>query len=596
MVIRDIPAYKYLVKHDSNRYLIIAFLIFGLGVIVSVINWQVVEHRTHTSNVDKYHQELNQSRLIVTSALDQYSVLLDDGTGLLTVYGDNVGQAQWLAFFKSQDLVDNYPGIDGVNFAEYITNDQLPNYLNTMVAQGEPSFSITPAGARNVYVPITYLGYVSPVSLQALGLDQFANSTRRVAIMQALDSGMLSMSGRITSVAFRKGQSSFLIYKPIYNGPSATQAERQSSIFGFVYAGINSSTFFNSLLSRYSGPGVAIQIYDGRAAGNSLLYESPEFTTRFKHIADPLSSDVDVRFGGQLWHIRVVISQDLIEAGSNQSALSALLGGVVASLVLAGTLWYFTYYRDRKFFWQKQMEVQAAKNELLSLASHQLRTPATIVKQYLGVLLQNYAGDITEQQRSIIQIAYDSNEHQLKIANQFLDAARLESGRIKLNPKELVLNDLLQEVVDEQRQIARQRRQKIIYKSPKRTYKFRGDPKYLPMVFENLLSNAIKYSKRGSKIGVSLSRSGSTLHVCVSDSGVGIPQEEQAGIFDKFTRTSNKENIGRDGTGIGLYLVKQIIGLHSGDIQVESTLGKGSKFTVILPTEGDQKPPRGKTP
>ena len=595
MAIRNRLHFKYSGRHGGNQYLVVAILVFVLGVVASVINWHVVRQRADASNAIKYRQELNESKLIITSTLGQYSVLLDDGTGLLSVYGDNINQAQWLDFFQSQDLVDNYPGITGVNFAEYVPAAQVPSYLSTIAAQGEPNLTITPAGTRSAYAPITYIGYVSPVSLQVLGFDQLSTPVRKAALLEALNSGTISVSGKLTSMAYHKGQPAFIITKPVYNGPSATEAQRQSSIYGFVYAGVDSNTFFSALLSRYTGPGVAVQIYDGSATSGNLMYESPNFAARLRQIANPLSSTVTITFGGQVWHIRVILAQALVQAGSNQSALNALLGGLVISLAAGGLLWYFTYYRDRKLFWQKQMEVQAAKNELLSLASHQLRTPATIVKQYLGTLLQNYGGDITEQQRHIIQVAYDSNEHQLRIANQFLDAARLESGRIRLAPKELLLNDVLQEVIEEQRQIAKGRRQKIIYKKPKRPYTYFGDPKYLPMVFENLISNAIKYSKRGSEITVSLYKSGSVIYVRVSDHGMGIPKEEQADIFDKFTRTSNKENIGRDGVGIGLYLVKQVVSLHGGDIKVESTLGAGSKFTVILPPRNKVKTARGKT-
>jgi signal transduction histidine kinase len=231
------------------------------------------------------------------------------------------------------------------------------------------------------------------------------------------------------------------------------------------------------------------------------------------------------------------------------------------------------------------MEVQAAKDELLSLASHQLRTPATIVKQYLGVILQNYSGDITKAQREIIQTAYDSNERQLEIANQFLNAARFDSGRIELDNKDVTLNDILFDVVTEQRKIAKTRKQKIVFSDPKKRYKIKGDSKYLPMVFENLLSNAIKYSKQNTEINIRLHKAAGNVYVDIIDQGMGISEDEQLEVFEKFSRASSELNAGRNGTGIGLYLTKQIVDLHGGDIKIESVLGKGSKFTVILPLE-----------
>ena len=576
MAVSNIPGYKYLVKHNSASYLVIVILIFALGTTISFINWHDVRTREYNTNISKYDEDLNASKSIVTNGLNQYSLLLDDGSSLLAVNSNNITQSQWLSFFQAYNLAYDYPGVDAVNFAQYVTSSQLPSFLSNLSNQGITNFSINPSGNRNVYVPTTYVGYISSVTLPAaLGLDQLSTPVRAEAVNQALTSGNVTMSGKITSIAIHKGQPAFLIYKPVFKGPFETLAERQSSIYGFVYVAVDSNTFFNALLGNYINQDTAIQVYDGSIKTNNLLYQTPDFASRIKHISQPIYSTVNIFFGGRIWYIRVITARSIILAGSNQTALIELLTGIVISFIIASIIWYFTYYRDRKVFWQRQMEVQSAKDELLSLASHQLRTPATIVKQYLGVILQNYSGEITDQQRSIIQTAYDSNERQLEIANQFLSAARLDSGRIKLSSELISLNTILDEVVSEQQKIAKTRRQKIVFSNPKKKYKIEGDPKYLAMVFENILSNAIKYSKQSTEINVSIHKKGNNIEIIIIDQGMGISPEEQQGVFDKFTRASSDVNAGRNGTGIGLYLAKQIIDLHGGDIKVESALGKG---------------------
>jgi two-component system OmpR family sensor kinase len=585
MDLSKLPGFKYLVKNHSTSYLVIILLLFAVGSVISIVNWGNIKSRANHASINKYVEELNQSKSVITQSLNQYSLLLDDGTSLLAANNNNVNQNQWLTFFKSYNLANNYPGVDAVSFGQYVMGNQLAGYLSNLTSQGQPNFTITPPGSRNVYVPVTYIGYVSPTSLQAMGYDQFSNPVRRAAILQAINSGKVTMSGIVSLVAVNKGQSAFLIYKPVYSGQPSTQDERQSSIFGFTFIAVNSNDFFHALLSRYMGPGIAIQIYDGKTSSSNLLFETTNYGNSIKHIASPVSSLVAISYGGQTWNIKVIIARRLLLSSESQSSVLDLIAGITISALAAGVLWYFTYYRERKIYWHQQKEVQAAKDELLSLASHQLRTPATIVKQYLGILLQNYSGALTKQQRKVVKTAYDSNERQLEIANQFLDAARLDSGRIALNIKPVVLNNVIDQVVSDQQKLAKGHQQKVIFNKPKRSYKIKGDPKYLAMVFENLINNSIKYSKPRTNIDVAMSRSGSDIYITVNDHGIGITPDDISIIFEKFSRATNEQNAGGNGTGIGLYLANQIVNLHKGSISVESTPGKGSKFTVKLPTK-----------
>ncbi|HEY1645895.1 MAG TPA: CHASE domain-containing protein [Candidatus Saccharimonadales bacterium] len=585
MTVRNLPGFKYLRNNVGVSYLVIIILAFILGTVISIVNWRYTETRSNNTLITRYDQELNQSKLIINSSLNQYSLLLDDGTSLLAVNDNSITQTQWLNFFQTYSLTNKYPGVDAVSFAQYVPVSDLPNYLSNLANQGRANFVITPAGNRSVYAPVTDIGYISPTSLSAMGFDELSNPIRAKAVNEALDSGQIAMSGKISLIAVNKGQPAFIIYKPVYSGSSSTLAERQSSIYGFVFIAVNAQEFFSSLLSQYTGPGVAIQIYDNSFKPSDLYYETPNYNKAIHDISAPIESRVNVMYGGRNWDIKVVIAKSSLLSGIGQPATPDLLLGLGLSLLISLILWYFTYYRVRKIFWQNQQEVAFAKDELLSLASHQLRTPATIVKQYLGILLQDYGGSVTRQQRRIIKTAYDSNEKQLEIANQFLNAARLGSGRIVLSKEAVEVGELIQEVVSEQRKIAKSRQQRIIYVKPKRAYRLESDPKYLPMVFENLLTNAIKYSKRRTKITVSVRRSGQEVLVGVRDQGMGISEEELLIVFDKFSHASNEKDTDVGGTGIGLYLAKLIADMHGGSITVKSTVGKGSEFTVHLPIE-----------
>lgn len=549
---------RFTSARSSFFYLEIIILVFIVGIFLSFLYWHNIEKSTENANIIKYQQRLEASKSIIVNGLDQYALLLDDGTSLLSADNYTTTQAEWLAFFQSYGLTTNYPGVDAVSFSRYVNN------------------------GGSISAPVTFIGYISPASLTVMGHDQMTNPIEAAAITRSIDTGNISMSAKLRLSTINNDQASFFIYKPIFNGPSQTLAQRQSSVYGFVYAAISSNALFDRLLGEYLNSNLAVEAYDSTINPNNLLYQSPKYTTVIQQMHSPIFSTLNVDFGGRNIALRIATSSKLIYQ-NNGASDNSLFIGIAVSLVASVFVWYFTFYRERKLYWEKQVEVQSAKDELLSLASHQLRTPATIVKQYLGILLQNYAGEITPQQMKIIQTAYDSNEHQLEIANRFLSAARIGSGQITLSKEELSLPDLVEKVVLEQKKIAGKRRQKIVFKKPKRELIIEGDSKYLPMVFENLINNAIKYSKRQSTIDVKLQRVGPNAVFSVKDQGIGIASDELPDIFDKFTRASNAQQRQEIGTGVGLYLAKHVTDLHNGSISASSTIGKGTEFTVNLP-------------
>lgn len=583
MQLRDIPGLKYIVRNNSYGYLAVVFLLFVLGSAISLLFWHNINIQTEKAQIIKYQQQLNGSKSIIIQSLNQYSLLLDDGTSLLNLTNNNVSQAQWLTFFQSYNLPSNYPGVDAVSFSRYVPAADLSQYLSSMSSQGYPNLSIVPNTPMKAYAPVSLIGYVSPNSMKAMGYNQLSNPMEAAAINEAIKTSSMTMSGKINLFDINDGQPSFIIFKPVFAGPSSTKAERASSIYGFVYVAVTARSFFNGMFGRYLNSNLALRVYDRNMAPSHLIYQSPKYASVIKRMNGPIYSGIHVSFGKYPWYLRIVTNKAVLQSRDGQPSYNVLIIGVALSAVLALLVWYFTYYRERKLYWEKQAEIQAAKDELLSLASHQLRTPATIVKQYLGILLQNYGGTIPKKQQKIIQTAYDSNERQLEIANQFLNAARLGSGRIVINRQRLSLSDVTEQVVTDHQKLAAKRQQKLVFTQPKRPIYVEADPRYIPMVIENLINNAIKYSKSRSTISVKLKRDAHNAIISVKDQGIGIAEEDLPKIFDKFSRATNVQNMEQIGTGIGLYLVKQVTEMHEGNISVKSQLNKGTEFNVYIP-------------
>ncbi len=233
----------------------------------------------------------------------------------------------------------------------------------------------------------------------------------------------------------------------------------------------------------------------------------------------------------------------------------------------------------------EEVRLDQAKTEFIALASHQLRTPATAVKQYLNMLLEGYAGKLTESQLAFIATANEGNERQLKIINDILKVAAADSGDMVLERRKTELGKLIQSVVDEEMPKIIKSRQRLLFKQPTRPVYASIDPHIFRMVLENLIDNAHKYTYPDKTIEVTLTSGGATNIISIRDEGVGISMTDAKRLFQKFVRLESTLSVSAGGTGLGLYWVKKVLELHDASIAVESQVGKGTVFSITLPME-----------
>lgn len=229
------------------------------------------------------------------------------------------------------------------------------------------------------------------------------------------------------------------------------------------------------------------------------------------------------------------------------------------------------------------LELNRAKDEFISLASHQLRTPATGVKQFLGMLVEGYGGDLSETQKRFAEKAYESNERQITIVNDLLKVAQVDAGKVTLKKEKIALDSLILNVLEEQRSKFAEREQKVSFENEINRLKVPVDAKHYRMAIENIVDNASKYTEPGKDIEVRVYRDGDYAVTRVKDRGVGIPKGDLSRIFNKFTRVENQLSALVGGSGLGLYWCKKIIELHGGRIDVASSVGKGTAFIVSVP-------------
>lgn len=229
-------------------------------------------------------------------------------------------------------------------------------------------------------------------------------------------------------------------------------------------------------------------------------------------------------------------------------------------------------------------ELDKAKSEFLSIASHQLRTPISALKGYLSMILEGDFGKVPNNISKVLGDLFESASRLARLINIFLNVSRIESGRLKLEKHPLEISEMIESVIKELRNQAEQKGLKLTYKKPKQKLPMvLADSDKLREVILNLIDNSIKYTPKGS-VTTSVEFDDKELRFIVEDTGIGIDPVEAKGLFRKFVRGSGVAQIHTGGSGLGLFIAQKIIKEHGGSVWAESEgKGKGSKFQFVIP-------------
>ena len=237
----------------------------------------------------------------------------------------------------------------------------------------------------------------------------------------------------------------------------------------------------------------------------------------------------------------------------------------------------------------KEREIDQAKTELVSLASHQLRTPLSAINWYAEMLIGQEVGALTDKQREYLQKLAEANHRMIELVNSLLNVSRIDLGTFAVEPTPIDFASIGRSVLSELESQVQAKHLELTVNHDPNLPSISADPKLVRIVFQNLLSNAVKYTPPGGKITLSLSLVPPNLLITVADTGYGIPVAQQSKIFTKLFRADNIRDKEAEGTGLGLYIVKSIIEVSGGQIEFDSLEGKGTTFRVTMPLSGMPK-------
>ncbi len=541
-----------------QNYLTMAAVISLLVVAAGVVTAYVFSSNLSTqAEIERTNLRTQQSEALTTYIQERaasYEQILLSASGLVKVSGlDNLSAEDWTVMVSSLQMRRLHPELLSMGLVKNSTVTYSEVFDDSK--QANVGFNLAD----------------EPVRFQTLELARDkAQTTVTPPIILRADANQPA-DDRPNSLIF---------FYPLYQSVDTPQTieERRAMVTGYVYVSVRLQDMMKARQNVLDSIKATYQLKD---------ITTPDIPSLYGYYPDEFQSQVgdtglvaDFAVFNRQWRSEIHLSRP-----SEQSVLGPLgvfLLGAATSMGIGALIFGMLARRMQRLHRSHEDDIQRTKDELLALASHQLRTPATGVRQYLSMLQLGYFGDLRNDQTEIITKAQSANDRQLEIIDQLLYVAKADADQNLTDPEQLNLAELTRRVVEDQAAAATGKKLTVSIKAPK-ILNCIADARYTRMILENLLSNAIKYSEIGSPINVIVSKGIDHATVSVTDQGVGIAMADLPKIFSKFTRLDNPLSRSEGGSGLGLFLADRLAIAQGGSLHVESKLGQGSSFRLILP-------------
>lgn len=601
-------------KFGSYRIIRGAMLVFFVPFGITLWLWQASSHNALQVANERFMFKVAESRFAIQQRLLAYEQVLRGGVGLFLA-GDRVTRDEWRAYIDALNIEKHYPGIRGIGFSRYIPASNLERHLQEIRREIDPAYVIRPSGQRAEYTSIIYLEPFDWRNRRAFGYDMFSEPVRREAMERARDSGSPSVSGKVKLVqeTDTRAQHGFLMYLPVYRQGAglANVEQRRAALSGYVYAPFRMTDLMQGILGPDQLPDMHLEIFDGTASRENLMYDSQEDPAGLPVQASAFTAAGPLEFNGRTWTLRFSSLPAFDATIDVQRPRTILVSGSLISVLFAAAVWFSMLDRrrasqlasanaelkaeiDERVKLEQHLKLaknaaeaaSGAKGEFLANVSHELRTPLTLILAPLEQL--NAAASPPADWRVQVERMTRNALLLLNRVNDILDFSKTDAGKFDVIWEKADLGTLIGPLMEDASAAARSRGRDLSWAIDPALGTVAVDPRHLEKIVLNLVSNALKFTPEGGWVRIAIvPLDAKRYELSVADSGIGIPAAKLSELFTRFHQIDTSATRQYGGTGIGLALVKQLSELMGGEAGVESEEGKGARFFVRLPRQLD---------
>ncbi len=569
----------------SKPFLVIGLIIEAISVASTLVSGWAVHESTTKRDQLQFEREVDRGMSAARARLNEYEYALHAAKGLFAA-SEDVTRDDWRSFVDELDPETRYPGVLGFGFIRRTSPDAVDDLVERAASSGLSELRITtlgevPPGDRFI------IDYIEPLALNrpAAGLDIGSNAVRREAALAAMLTGRATITNRITLVQDDEKLAGFLMLVPVYEGGRVpgTEQQRRDRCIGWTYAPFVAKTTMIGVPSL-AGVGVTLSIYDGERDPTHAIYRDSAA------VVGDLALERKVGVAGKTWLFSWNTTAEHTSRTGDDGSWWIIALGLITSMGLLVVMLLLHRANNRAL--DAAASASRAKSDFLAVMSHEIRTPLNGV---IGAAELLASEPLDPAAMELAQALNRSSRGLLALVNDVLDYSRVEAGCLDLELAPFRPSAQVRESVDLFRQAAASKGVELDLEIEDDAPAFIGDSLRFRQIALNLISNAVKFTSQGT-VGVKLSSGREGIELVVSDTGVGMDEQAMHGLFDAFSQAESSTSRRFGGSGLGLWIVKHLVGLMGGDIRVESELTYGTRFHVAIPLDIAESTPAVSTP